>query len=647
MYILRKGYIKGKGMKKKIVALITMLAMMLAMMPAYANAADAVSFISFAGGMQETISGIECTKSGGGIYNVTKPGKARIDIKACFDEEVIEYVIKSATVSGSLNNCVYNTVVGSYKPDAEGNVSIDFNVESGKSYIVTCITKEEPLVMYTGDLKLISVSGIDNKHNYDVVVCKSTGKATLVFENATNVPMRKVTVYSAKNKRPLFFNDFTTKEQSFYMDSSGRVTVEIDMESGWSYAVIANNDPNQISWNSYMKLSDISVPGETSAEYTIFNTFYEGPVSFKVTSNCDRKLKEVTVRTTSGVVVGTYPAAPDGTAEVSFNIEEDMSYQLSATYIPNMAGTISYKGDTIVSVISGNVVQPDDPEEMIFFKEKTTFVLEVKSKDGTPWKSMTVFADGEPIDSFNPVAPGTFRVTFDADPAVAYSLDRTTGSRSTKYWVEREGRLAINLVSGEDIVEEGEWYTKTGAGTSRYDVSYPGTDKKLKAVMVVSGDAPACLNGGAASTVVGTFYADENGIAHPSFYGKTGTVYLFKPVFSEFAKDNVTSSTKITSSVAAKKSTYVTIKPNMKGDISPAVLKDLGYTVKYKYYRSTKKSSGYKLKKTSVSTKFKDTSVRKGKTYYYKTVVTVYKGSKLITKNSLSKSTAVKVRVPR
>lgn len=43
----------------------------------------------------------------------------------------------------------------------------------------------------------------------------------------------------------------------------------------------------------------------------------------------------------------------------------------------------------------------------------------------------------------------------------------------------------------------------------------------------------------------------------------------------------------------------------------------------YKFYRSTKKSSGYKLMKETRSSVYKDTKVKKGKKYYYKATVTV------------------------
>ena len=64
-------------------------------------------------------------------------------------------------------------------------------------------------------------------------------------------------------------------------------------------------------------------------------------------------------------------------------------------------------------------------------------------------------------------------------------------------------------------------------------------------------------------------------------------------------------------------------------------LKAMGYTVKYRFYRSTKKASGYRdLKTKSVST-FTNTKGVKGTRYYYKARVFVYDGKTLVAKSTL------------
>ena len=47
-------------------------------------------------------------------------------------------------------------------------------------------------------------------------------------------------------------------------------------------------------------------------------------------------------------------------------------------------------------------------------------------------------------------------------------------------------------------------------------------------------------------------------------------------------------------------------------------IKNMGYTVKYKYYYSTSRTKGYKLKKSSTAGTYTFTGLKKGKTYYFK-----------------------------
>ena len=61
----------------------------------------------------------------------------------------------------------------------------------------------------------------------------------------------------------------------------------------------------------------------------------------------------------------------------------------------------------------------------------------------------------------------------------------------------------------------------------------------------------------------------------------------------------------------------------------------MGYTVKYKYYRSVKKSSKYAAKITKKSSTYINTKGKKGSKYYYKVRVIVYDGNKLIAQTEL------------
>ena len=91
---------------------------------------------------------------------------------------------------------------------------------------------------------------------------------------------------------------------------------------------------------------------------------------------------------------------------------------------------------------------------------------------------------------------------------------------------------------------------------------------------------------------------------------------------------------KVTTTKTSKK----TVKVQVTAKSSKTLLSDiksLGYTVKYEFYRSAKKTAGYKVIKTKAANTFTNTKGTKGTKYYYKARVLVYDGKKLVAKSAL------------
>ena len=79
---------------------------------------------------------------------------------------------------------------------------------------------------------------------------------------------------------------------------------------------------------------------------------------------------------------------------------------------------------------------------------------------------------------------------------------------------------------------------------------------------------------------------------------------------------------KLTLMARSKKTAKLNIKVVVKGDLK--AITDAGYTVKYKFYRSTKKSAGYKAVLTKKAPTYFNTYGKKGTMYYYKARVMIY-----------------------
>ena len=90
--------------------------------------------------------------------------------------------------------------------------------------------------------------------------------------------------------------------------------------------------------------------------------------------------------------------------------------------------------------------------------------------------------------------------------------------------------------------------------------------------------------------------------------------------------------------VSTSKTSKKNVKVNVKIKNGKSLIKDLeskGYTVKYKFYKSTKKASKYKAVKTKNTGTYINTSGKKGTKYYYKAKVLVYDGKTLIAQTTL------------
>ena len=90
------------------------------------------------------------------------------------------------------------------------------------------------------------------------------------------------------------------------------------------------------------------------------------------------------------------------------------------------------------------------------------------------------------------------------------------------------------------------------------------------------------------------------------------------------------------SAKTAKKNVKVTVSLDKQDKEIISQLKDAGYTVKYRFYRSTKKAAGYKAAVTKKASIYTSTSGKKGTKYFYKVQVRVYDASgKLAAKTAL------------
>ena len=189
-------------------------------------------------------------------------------------------------------------------------------------------------------------------------------------------------------------------------------------------------------------------------------------------------------------------------------------------------------------------------------------------------------------------------------PADTANYNTLTGSL-TPYYVASSGGSHVSKVQKPEI---------TIIGSGKADLSADGRTATITAAAgheLVS----VVLNGkemGKVEKLTGLKTGDKATI---TFQAKTdGKAEMDKMIAQKASK--------LTLMARSKKTAKLNIKVVVKGDLK--AITDAGYTVKYKFYRSTKKSAGYKAMLTKKAPTYFNTYGKKGTMYYYKARVMIY-----------------------
>ena len=188
--------------------------------------------------------------------------------------------------------------------------------------------------------------------------------------------------------------------------------------------------------------------------------------------------------------------------------------------------------------------------------------------------------------------------------------------------------------SGDKIISE---FNK-GKATVRVEIPAKLLDKKVAAIHIADDDKIEQL-AGKVLTIGGKKYYEFT-TPHFSTFALVDADELGLEVKEEPTVDAKALTAKLTpiarSAKTAKKNVKVTVSLDKQDKAIIKELKDAGYTVKYRFYRSTKKAAGYKAAVTKKTASYTNTSGKKGKKYYYKVQVRVYDANgKLAAKTAL------------
>ena len=193
-------------------------------------------------------------------------------------------------------------------------------------------------------------------------------------------------------------------------------------------------------------------------------------------------------------------------------------------------------------------------------------------------------------------------------------------------------RLVVK--SGDKIISD---FNK-GKATVRVEIPAKLTDKKVAAIYIAD-DAKIEQLAGKVLTIGGKKYYEFT-TPHFSTFALVDAEELGLEVKEEPQVDAKALTAKLTpvarSAKTAKKNVKVTVSLDKQDKAIIKELKDAGYTVKYRFYRSTKKAAGYKAAITKKTASYTNTSGKKGTKYFYKIQIRVYdENGKLVAKTAL------------
>ena len=323
----------------------------------------------------------------------------------------------------------------------------------------------------------------------------------------------------------------------------------------------------------------------------------------------------------------------------------------------NAAGRVYGDGKTVTATIT-NKVRPDDVSLTVADGDKTnagdyTATASLTGMASANYKLPAVFTQPYTIKKATPTGePSYTKITAAgkklADAALTIGTLKPDAIGYQLQWVNNSGTAFADTTAVEKNKEykwlftpadTANYNTLTGSLTPYYVASSGGSHvskvQKPEITIIGSGKADLSADGRTATITAAAGHELVSVVLNGKEMGKveklTGLKTGDKATITFRAKTDgkaemdkiiAQKASKLTLMARSKKTAKLNIKVVVKGDLK--AITDAGYTVKYKFYRSTKKSAGYKAVLTKKAPTYYNTYGKKGTMYYYKARVMIY-----------------------
>ena len=301
----------------------------------------------------------------------------------------------------------------------------------------------------------------------------------------------------------------------------------------------------------------------------------------------------------------------DGTNYSATNTKADCAANTGYTGYVRIAATSTHKASTATS------------------DTQTSPKLTVATPTFTP-NGASSFSNTQSVTIACATTGAKIYYTTDGTPPTASSTEYTTALTLTSTTTVKA--IAIKTGMNDSTIATATFTKASGGGSFS---SYVPTVQKPEITIIGSGKADLSADGRTATITAAAGHELVSVVLNGKEMGKveklTGLKTGDKATITFRAKTDgkaemdkmiAQKASKLTLMARSKKTAKLNIKVVVKGDLK--AITDAGYTVKYKFYRSTKKSAGYKAVLTKKAPTYFNTYGKKGTMYYYKARVMIY-----------------------
>ena len=429
------------------------------------------------------------------------------------------------------------------------------------------------------------------------------------------------------------------------LTGTASITGNLKYDQELTASLAGDNNTGTLTYTWYRSGETTAIATNNTGKYTLVKDDIGKTITVKITS--DAQTGEITGSTTGKIEKADGPAAPDAFT-LNFTLNSD-GKTFTAT-IPTVAGgEYSFDGATYSEAnTKANCTANTTYTGYARVKETATHKASTATNSTQTSPKLTV---ATPTFTPNGVSSfsGTQRVTITCDTVDAKIYYTTDGKDpTTASGIEYKAALTLTSTTTlkaiavkadmNDSAIATATFTKasSGGGGSGGGSYVPKTQKpEIKAAAggktVLSKDGTTLTITADAGKVIDKVLLNGKDMGAVSELKglKTGdkVEVIFKDQVTEPTKEELDKAAKeaagdLVLTARSAKLKNGSVKVMLKGDLK--AITDAGYTVKYKFYRSTKKSAGYKAVLTKKAPSYVNTYGKKGTMYYYKAKVMIY-----------------------